>query len=274
MSIGTLGPVSANLIRELKKKNQDIFGTSEAQKITGLTPNATTDLLSELVKRKVITRLKPGKYLILPLEVSLSGEYIESWYVVAAELIKPHPYYICYYSAMALHNMITQPILTIYISTPARRQKRRLGGGEFRFIYVKKGNIWGTKKEWVTKEKQIIVSDLERTIIDSLLRPDLCGGITEVAKGIWRRRLDIDYQKLIQYTQKIKVKAVAKRLGFLLETYELNPDGILNKLRAQVKPNRSYVLLDPLLPKKGRFLSRWRLLINTPLEELKQVIRT
>jgi len=47
---------------------------------------------------------------------------------------------------------------------------------------------------WVTPSQKVQTSDLERTIIDCLDRPELCGGISEVAKGIWAKRNEIDYK--------------------------------------------------------------------------------
>ena len=65
----TLGKISAKLIRKLYDENRPIFEINHAQRILGKSYNAITDLLSELVKRKIIVRLKAGKYLIIPQEM-------------------------------------------------------------------------------------------------------------------------------------------------------------------------------------------------------------
>jgi len=52
----TLGHVSSRLISTLYEENKAIFKISDAQRILGKGYNETTDLLSELVKREVITR--------------------------------------------------------------------------------------------------------------------------------------------------------------------------------------------------------------------------
>jgi predicted transcriptional regulator of viral defense system len=44
---------------------------------------------------------------------------------------------------------------------------------------------------WVTKQESIETSDLERTILDGLRHPEYCGGITDVAKGLWMRHDDV-----------------------------------------------------------------------------------
>ena len=53
----TLGKISAKLIRKLYDENRLIFEINHAQRILGKSYNAVTDLLSELVKRKIFTCL-------------------------------------------------------------------------------------------------------------------------------------------------------------------------------------------------------------------------
>ncbi|MBI2526661.1 MAG: hypothetical protein HYV93_11815 [Candidatus Rokubacteria bacterium] len=41
------------------------------------------------------------------------------------------------------------------------------------------------------------MSDLERTVIDGLHRPEYCGGLTEVATGLWLPREKVDVRRLV-----------------------------------------------------------------------------
>jgi predicted transcriptional regulator of viral defense system len=267
--VKTLGPRGAALVAALGAENRSIFQVEDAQRVTGLLYSAAVVLLNKLVARDVLARLRPGKYLILP---SYATEPTENWYVVGRELIAPKPYYISHYSAMAIHEMVTQPVLVVYISTPVRRRDRRVGGADFRFIFARTDTFWGLEKKWITQQEQVQVSDLERTILDCLTRPELCGGITEVAKGIWRRGNDIDYARLVEYTGRAGVKAVTKRLGFLLETLELGGAQVREDLQVEIEGSHSYALLDPSLPKKGRYLAKWRLRLNVSVEQIRESI--
>lgn len=169
--------------------------------------------------------------------------------------------------------MITHPALTVFISSPSRRPSKKILGATFRFIYAQQKDIWGTEEDWVTASQKVKISDLERKIIDCLDRPDLSGGISEVAKGIWTKRKAIDYQKLVKYTKKLGRKSVAKRLGFLLETYNLGSSDIIEELRKMVE-SRSYSPLDPILPNTGKYLSSWKLRINIEQDELIAITQT
>jgi len=124
----------------------------------------------------------------------------------------------------------------------------------------------------VTKQDKVCVSNPERTIIDGLKQPEYCGGLTEVAKGLWMRRQDLKVAKLVGYAKRIGVGAVLRRLGFLLETYQMAGAPDLERLRSRL--TATYVRLDPVLPPEGKRLRRWRLQVNVGPQELLAVVGT
>jgi predicted transcriptional regulator of viral defense system len=86
------------------------------------------------------------------------------------------------------------------------------------------------------------------------------------------RREDVNPDRLVQYAKRIGVGAVVRRLGFLLETYELASAPELDRLRNAL--TSTYVRLDPILPAEGKRLRRWRLQLNVDPDELRAVVRT
>lgn len=267
-----LGKAQASLLATLASQDKTIFTVPDAQKVTGTSIHATTLMLNALVKKKWLIRLVAGKYLIVPLSAGEEGEYSENWYVVAKYLIEPKPYYLSHYSALDIHEMTTQPALTVYISTPTRRIPKEVLGASFRFVYAKSEDIWGVENVWATPNQQVNVSDLERTIIDCLDRPSLCGGIIEPARGLWAKRNDIDYEKLVAYAKRLGRRSVAKRLGFLLDVLGIGTPEALAVLRGMV--TASYTLLDPSLPTSGRYVSSWKVRANVDPEELRAATTT
>jgi predicted transcriptional regulator of viral defense system len=268
----SLGATSSKLLTNLSSKDRVIFTIEDALKITKTSTLTTRQLLTDLVRKRWLIRLIPGKYLIVPLSAGEEAEYSENWYVIAKSLIAPEPYYISHGSALDIHEMTVHPSLSVYISSPVRRITKEILGATFRFIYIQPKDIWGIEDFWVTSSQQVKVSDLERTIIDCLDRPDLCGGISEVAKGIWTKRNSIDYKKLVDYAKKLGRKSVAKRLGFLLENYGLGTPEITAELKTIL--TRSYSLLDPILPVSGRYNNAWKLRLNLDPDELKEITKT
>lgn len=262
----TLGPVSAEFINELLRRAKVIFTLDDAASVYGLGKHQTGKFLSTLIKRNIIVRLKSAVYLIL-----LAGQeniQLSTWPVIARELAGANDYCISYYSAMRLHGMTTHSLIDVYIKMSKRRNIKLINNINYHFIFAKPENVWGNSIYWVNKQDKIFVSDLERTILDGLDRPDLCGGIKEVIRGLWVKHQVIDWDKLVTYAEKFHTKAAVKRLGFILELLGLGNSclPILTNLIASAK---DYVLFDPNGLKEGRHLSRWGVRLNMHIEELK-----
>ncbi len=268
----TLGETEARFLADLASQDKTIFITEDARRVSGKPITAVDLLIAKLVKKKWLIRLNRGVYLIVPLSAGEEAEYSENWYVVARHLIQPAPYYLSYFSALEIHEMTTQPVLTVYISTPVRRISKEIAGATYRFVTTKPEDLWGTEETWVTSSERVAVSDLERTILDCLDRPDLCGGIIEVAGGLWAVRDKIDYPKLAEYAVRLGRKSVAKRLGFLLDTFGLGTPENSAALEGLITP--SYAMLDPTLPATGRHVRRWRIRVNIEPEELRAATTT
>jgi predicted transcriptional regulator of viral defense system len=256
----------------LSASGKNIFSITDAQVITDNSYEATTTLLSQLVRKGWLMRLAPGKYLIVPLEAGLESIPMTDRYVIAREVLTPLPYYISHYSAMELHQMTTQPVNTVYVTVPRQRTSRTVADVEYRFIYANPRSFWGWELVWVTDQEQVQVSDLEKTLLDGAARPHLCGGLGELAKGLWLRKNDLDEDRLVAYVERLDHKAAAKRIGFLLETYGLGRPETIAALQSFVNPR--YALLDPTLPDEGPYRARWRLRLNLDPEELKAIVWT
>jgi predicted transcriptional regulator of viral defense system len=173
---------------------------------------------------------------------------------------------------MEIHGMATQPQLVVRVSTPQKTRSINVMGTEFRFISCKRAWFFGLTHHWVTKQEKVIVSDLERTMIDGLRQPVHCGGVSQVANGMWMRREAIHVNRLIEYALKIDVGAVIRRLGYIMELYEIGSQEHISMLLDRLTD--TYVRLDPVLPAEGKYFRKWRLQLNVSADELLAVVRT
>jgi predicted transcriptional regulator of viral defense system len=267
----TVGRQTARLLAGLYDRSQSTFALADAQEITGLSAHLASSLLHKAVRRGLFSRLKPGVFVIVPPELGSATGYAGDPYLTARSLAGSAPCFISHASAMEIHRMVTQPQFAVFASSSKRLRSRTVHGTEFRFIFIQPEHYFGTTKHWVTKQESVDISDLERTIIDGLRQPEYCGGITEVAKGLWMRRQDMQAAKLVDYALRLGIGAVIRRLGYLLELYAIAPESELARLRNAL--TATYVPLDPMLPKEGPHLRRWRLQLNIAREEL-EAIRT
>jgi predicted transcriptional regulator of viral defense system len=268
----TLGTENSQLFTTLAGQGRIVFSIEDARKATGKSYPETQQVLFRLTKAGWLVKLGAGKYAIVSPSAGEDAIPEANRLVIARELIGNTSYYISHDSALEVHNMLTRPVTSVTISTPRRLKSRTILNVPYRFVTVKSENMWGYTPVWISVEEQVQVSDPERTILDGLARPDLCGGVSEIVTGLLIRKDDLDWEKLIEYSKRLQIQAVAKRLGYLLEFYGLGISKDLNHLQEQVGP--SYALLDPLLPASGHFQARWRLQLNIDDDTLKGITST
>lgn len=268
----TLGRQTSSLFVELNERGKTTFNLRDVEDITGLRGSSARTLILKAERRGLVTRLRAGLYTLIPFELGRATEYVGDPHVIAKELCAGHRYFLSHASAMELHRMVTQPQLTIYVSTSLRKPTLHIHGYEYRFVAVKPEQIFGLTEIWITKQQAIKVSDKERTIIDGLRQPEYAGGIPEVAKALWMTRSEIKLSRLLDYAHRFQNGALTRRLGFLLELYKVAPSGQLERLRTKL--TSTYDRLDPTLPKGGPFQARWRLQLNIDEAELEAIPHT
>ncbi len=261
------------LLSKLRNSDTKCFHLMDAYKL--LPDNSSVairKLLSDMTSRGLFMRLKQGLYYVVPFEED-AAIYMPEWHGIAGCLATGTDYYIGYYSAMQIHQLITQPSLKeqIVVSkqmTPSEIQIKKVS---FQFIYHNASHFFGWTNKWVDSYQKVKCSDLEKTIIDSLFRPDYAGGITEIAKAIFICQHQLNYNRLLDYAERFKSRAVIKRLGFLLELMEIE-NSIIERLHSYT--TSSYILLDPSLPKTGKHSTRWHIYQNLDSATIKSSMYT
>lgn len=234
--------------------------------------SAVRELLSDMTRRGLLMRLKDGVYYIIPYEAN-AEMFMPDWHLIAEYVVNDSAYYIGYYSALQIHNLITQPSLKeqIVVSKQVRPSQIEIKNVSFQFIYHNDNHFFGVRKMWIDNFNKVLCSDLEKTLIDCLFKPDYAGGIVEVARAIYSSKDKINFETLLNYAKKFDSQAVIKRLGFLLETLCINTK-IVDELQ-KIK-TASYVLLDTELPKTGKRISKWSIHQNLETETIKSAIYT
>ena len=262
---------SGRLLTYFNRQDIRCFNSTEASKgMPDMKVGTVRELLSDMTKRGLLMRLKDGVYYIIPYETE-ADTFMPDWHLIAEHLVNGANHYIGYYSALQIHNLITQPSLKeqIVVSKQIRPAVIKIKNIPFQFIYHNEEHFFGAKKMWVDDYNKVLCSDLEKTIVDCLFKPDYAGGIVEIAKAIYQSKDKIKFDILLDYVIRFNCQAVIKRLGFLLETLNIETE-IIDKLLKLIKP--SYVMLDTELPPSGRRNSRWKIQINLEVKTIKSSI--
>lgn len=259
-----LSKKEAYLLSSLAEKKKQLFAVKDVMKELGCSHNYAKVITSRLIKKKWLTQIEKGKYLIVPLEAGKESIYTEHEFIIASELVQP--YYIAYWSALNYHGMTEQVPFTVFIATTKRRRNKKIHEVSYEFVAITKRKFFGYTAVNIAG-KDIFISDREKTVADCLDHPEYCGDVTEVAKAIWNAREELDFERLLDYALKMKNGAILKRLGYLLQKLEIKiPADIDKRIRQNI--SNGYAVLNTSGRKKGRHKSEWKLLVNISDKDL------
>ncbi|MEA3350380.1 MAG: type IV toxin-antitoxin system AbiEi family antitoxin domain-containing protein [Chloroflexota bacterium] len=242
-NINSLGPKEANFLSTFSSQGKKIFTSKEARSFWGAA-SYTANVLDRLKTKGWLQRLEPGTYMIIPLEAGPERAWSESSLVIAPHLIQPAT--IAYWSALHYWHMTEQIPQTVFVQSTRRKHHREkeILGIPFRFVTVVDSKFFNVTKRTL-HGKPIYVTDREKTIVDAADRPDLSGGIAQLAQALRTARNELSWEKLDGVLGRWPTKTPYKRIGYLVESMQLP------------------------LPEKKQRLSRWREAISAGISALE-----
>ena len=266
-NVRTLGKAGSDLLTGITRQGKRIFTYEDAVEAYGSGDRRLRELLSTLVRRGWLQRIEKGKYLILPFEAGREREWTEHEFVIGSCLIEP--YYIGYRSALNYYGYTEQISQTVFIASTSRKLKSSLmvSGVTYRFVFLSERKFFGAKQITIDGN-QINISEPEKTIVDCLDRLRYCGGISEVAKALWYGREELDFTKMAEYSIRNGNRAVNQRLGYLIEMLGFRAEKAIDMLLTSLSSR--YARLDTLSEPRGKYIERWKVIVNVPETELLQ----
>jgi len=239
------------------------FGIDAARQILGhKKSDPTPQFLERLQNKGWIVRIRRGRYATVPLSSGEDRTPQLHEFVVAMELVSPAV--IAYWSALNHHGMTEQLPRTVFVATdhPVRRQPGEVLGVSYKIVSVRPGKFFGGAMDWIG-EMPFSVTDREKTIIDGLDLPKYVGGVGEIARALMGAWKTLDEKKLVEYALKIGNSAVAKRLGFIMESLGF---GDIEAIRKAIQLAPGFSPLDPTMAGRGKYNRRWGLLVNAEIK--------
>lgn len=242
-----------------------VVSTKKMASMLGISWQKAKDLLAGLSGSGVIFRIGRGKYAVLPPEVLYERKsFTADPLVILDSLLEGEDYYVSYSTAAYIHGIATLVPQLVYVSTLKPRRSVDLGGSKIRYVTLKPSRFFGYE-DIDYSGAALRVSDLERTVVDSVDRPDLVGGVDESARLIAEAHERLRWAKVIDYARRIEKRVLLQRLGFLLETlsdsgYDV-PESTLAHLDQAIETKFAYPL-DPKSAKRGELSRRWYIYRN------------
>lgn len=265
-SRGTLSADLANALACLASQGQTVFSVQDfAQAVHRPTPKVWR-VLNSLLSGGWIVRLTQGKYLVVPLEAGPESDWTEDSALIACHLVSPAA--VAYWSACHYWNWTEQSPRTVFVQTTrrVRPQNRSVLGVTYRLVRVLPGKFFGTV-ERTSGQGKFAITDREKTLVDALDRPDLCGGIRQVIEMLPQVAAAVRWEKVDAYLEQMGSGALYKRLGFLVELLgaKVRLSGRARRLEAwRSRLTGGYALLEPGGPATGPVNNRWLVRVNVP----------
>ncbi len=222
------------------------------------------NLLASLARSGVLSRFGRGKYVVLSADIVYHHRgYTTDPLSILDQLFGDEPYYAAYATALYIHGLSHQIPFQTQVATIRQKRSMRVGNSLIKFVKISPLELFGYEERRYL-DSFVKVSDIEKTIIDCIQRPDLCGGISEVTRSMAEALGRIDVDKFLSYISKIANEAAIQRLGFILAKLRFEKYEVDSRLLKELK-NRKFRhrhLLDFTQPKKGKFSKEWKIIEN------------
>ena len=257
-----LSGLEQKLYFTLEAEDERVVNAKKVMKILNVSQMHAYNLLKSMCKKGALDRAKSNLYVRVPAHiVHDKGKYIEDPIIVAKNITKP--YFFSYYTALSLHGLAQQYTRNFYISTLKPIPKINYHENIIQPVTLIQKRFFGFCKVKY-ENKKIVVSDLERTVVDVVDRPEYAGGYEEILRCILGVE-KLDWQRLLTYVDKMEEKILINRLGYLFELLKKQvntPDSFLKNLQKRLSDNIYY-----FEKRSGKFNKKWRIIVDERLEE-------
>lgn len=257
-TISALGQKEAELVARLSYEEKDIVTAQELDTYLPIDFQYRKQLVYNLKKKKILTPVKRGVYIFIPLESVATGRRISEFLIPPIFFPKDN-YYIGYSTMFNYYSFTDQQFQTVYVLNTTLCRERNIAGSIFKFTKIPSERIYGVEKITI-KNREVMVSSKERTLVDLIYFNKPVGGIKAAKEILERfvREKKCDINKLVEYSVRFPSIKTRKLIGLILEGAGV-ADAILKPLEKSVK-NTSLISFSK--SRKGTLNKRWKVIIN------------
>lgn len=258
-----LSAKASQIILTAEAENRHILSVSDFVEFYSITSSYARKMISELVAHGWLVRVGKGQYQLLPARTGLDPFPAGDKFTVACQRFPGS--FIAYGSAAEFHGLTQQVFPTVMLINTLRSGEHNVGNVRTLMVKVNAENCIGS--QFVTSGPNVSVSTIERTVLDAIDRPDLCGGISRLPGIVEGARDRLNVQALISLLPSYRSKSLVSKVGWILEAFEFDlPRPVENQLLERSGGVKSY-LVSPRMPEANpviSYSSKWGLSINAP----------
>lgn len=239
--------------REMAK--HPVFSIEDVKKISGNTKTAYSQLRS-MIKKGLVRKIRSNAYSVVN---PASGQIMANRYQIACSINEDA--YISHHSAFEYYGFANQVFYEVYVSSKSKFQAFEYDHLIYRFIASR-------MNEGVIEAKNIQnvrITDIERTVIDSIHDLNKVGGLEELLKCI-DAVYYLDEQKLRFYLDIYDIQGLYQKTGYILSRFAVDlkiPNEFFDYCKLKVGKSRRYLVSNN---KMNSFYDReWKLMVPKAL---------
>ena len=235
-----------SILFHLRQIGVSYFTISDMCDMFGISNNYASQMAYQLKMEEEIEEIEKGKY-TLP-------EGSEYPFLIASKTVQPS--YISFKTALSVYRTKKVPDTEFYyVATPKRKRPIAFKKYNFKYITLKPYKFFGFCQVNVNGN-EVAMAELEKAILDCLEETEYGPDLINL-RNILRDFLDvISIKKLIKYAIRCHNKSLLARLGYLLETLDVD-----FPIKERYLP-KDYVKFDPSGERQGKWIARWNIIDN------------
>ena len=245
-----------DVLTELAK--YPVFTIDDVKKLVGNKKTAYSQL-SRLMKRNLVKKIRKNIYSVVN---PTTGQLVATRYQIACAITDTA--YISHHSAFEYYGLANQVFYEVYVSSQTKFN-------HFEYDYITYKYVASRMKEGVVEAKNttgVRITDLERTVIDSINDFNKIGGLEELLNCLEGIHY-LDETKLKRYLDIYNTKGLYQRVGYLLDHYkkeiQLSKE-FIEYCKSKIEKSRRYLVSE------GRgvsfYNSEWELMVPEGLFEM------
>lgn len=235
--------------REMAK--HPVFSIEDVKKISGNTKTAYSQLRS-MIKKGLVQKIRSNAYSVVN---PASGQIMANRYQIACSINEDA--YVSHHSAFEYYGFANQVYYEVYVSSKSKFQAFVYDNLTYCFIASR-------MNEGVIEAKNIQnvrITDIERTVIDSIHDLNKVGGLEELLKCI-DAVYYLDAQKLRFYLDIYDIQGLYQKAGYILSRFAADlkiPNDFFDYCKRKVGKSRRYLVSNN---KMESFYDReWKLMV-------------
>lgn len=229
------------MISEIRSRDMVVFTHRDVNRFLDISKENTYRIIGNMIEKDLVKRVERGKFILNEVWNELDI------YEIVPEIFQPS--YIAFWSALHYHGMTDQVPRAVFLVTTKRKKPLKFQGQKIKYVTVKRSLFFGYERYG-----KVVVSDMEKTVIDCLRHPEYSGGISQIQDAISD---ELNTDRLIDYCKLAGSSAVASRLGYMLEKKDIEFEK--DELKELID---TYTKLDPD-QERSVLRSEWKLYVKS-----------